>query len=600
MRRPEAHPTRALLILALSAIACGACGGGRPEPTADAPASPAGAGAEPPFVDLAAASGLDFEHFNGMSGELYLSEMMGAGAGLLDYDNDGDLDVYLVQGRMLNPRKEVSEATFPPPPGTQLRDRLYRNDLDPDAPGGPRLGFTDVTEKSGIRATGYGMGVAAGDIDNDGWVDLYLSNAGPNQMLRNRGDGSFEDVTAATSTDVRTWSASATFLDFDLDGWLDLYVVNYVDFTVANHKPCRWLTGAPDYCGPQSYRPQTDRLFRNRGDGTFEDVSGRAGILGELASGLGVIDGDWNGDGWPDLYVANDGMRNFLWFNQGDGTFREEALAAGCALNAEGRAEAGMGVVSGDFDADGDEDLLVTHLALETNTLYRNDGRGSFDDRSSAAGVGMASWAYTSFGNAWLDFDGDGWLDLLAVNGAVKIIPDLATQGDPNPIHMPNQLFRNDQGKRLEEISETAGELFELSEVSRGVATGDLDNDGDVDAVMTNNSGPARLLINQAGNRRPWLGLELVTGDRHRDALGAWVHVLREEEPQLWRRVRAGGSYLSARDPRLTIGLGDSPRVTGVEVRWPGGGWEAFEVEPGRYQTLRQGGGRPVAGGEGR
>ncbi len=438
------------------------------------------------------------------------------------------------------------------------------------------------------------MGVAAGDVDNDGWVDLYVTNVGPNQMLRNRGDGTFADVTATSGTDVPGWSASAAFLDYDRDGWLDLYVVNYVDFTVASHKPCRWLTGAPDYCGPQSYRPQNDRLFRNRGDGTFEDVSGRAGILARTASGLGVISGDWNGDGWPDLYVANDGMRNFLWVNQRDGTFEDEALAAGCALNAEGRAEAGMGVVSGDFDADGDEDLLVTHLALESNTLYRNDGRGSFDDRSSAAGVAMASWAYTGFGNAWLDYDGDGWLDLLAVNGAVKIIPDLATAGDPYPIHMPNQLFRNVGGERLEEISRAAGELFELSEVSRGVAVGDLDNDGDLDVVITNNSGPARLLVNQVGNKRPWLGLRLVARERPRDALGAWVHVLRQQGPQLWRRVRTDGSYLSAGDPRLTIGLGDAPRVSGVEVRWPGGRSEVFEVEPGRYQTLREGSGRPV------
>ncbi|HVS66786.1 MAG TPA: CRTAC1 family protein [Thermoanaerobaculia bacterium] len=574
----------------LASVISAACAPPSSEP------SPAAAVKPPPmFTEQAAASGLDFVHFNGMSGELYYSEMMGSGVALLDYDGDGDLDVYLVQGAMLGAGKSPQDALLPPSASMlPLRDRLYRNELAASVAGGSRrLRFTDVTASSGIDARGYGMGVAVGDIDNDGWSDLYVTNAGPNQMWRNNGDGTFTDVTAETGTEEPRWSASATFVDVDRDGWLDLYVVNYVDFTVEGHRLCRSLTGAPDYCGPLTYRPLRDRLFRNRGDGTFEDRSSLANVLGELGAGLGVAAGDFDDDGWPDLYVANDGMPNFLWMNRGDGTFENQAFAAGCALNREGRAEAGMGVAVGDVDGDGDEDVLVTHLALETNTLYRNQGRALFEDASIDSALGPPSWPYTGFGTALADVDNDGWLDVLAVNGGVKIAPELADRGDPHPLGMPNQLFRNLGSGRFEDSSARGGSAFSALEVSRGLATGDIDNDGDVDVVVTNNGGPARLLINEVGRERHWVGLRLVTGQGRRDALGAWVGVHRGEAPVLWRRVRTDGSYLSASDPRLLIGLGASPGVDAVEVRWPSGRREVFEVAAGRYTTLEEGAGSP-------
>jgi len=354
------------------------------------------------FVDLAAATGLEFSHFNGMSGELYFVEMNGAGAALFDYDRDNDLDLYLVQGTMLGD-KTISQATLAPLAPQPLRDRLYRNELVPSG----KLRFTDVTDESGIDARGYGMGVATGDVDNDGWTDLYVTNFGPNQLWRNNGDGTFRDITAAAGVDDDRWSVPATFIDFDRDGWLDLFVGNYVDFTVTGHQTCLTAGGAPDYCGPMAYHSEPDRLFRNLGGGAgggvrFEDHSARAGLRSMPGATLGALAGDLTGDGWPDIYVANDQMRNFMWVNvaaaDGGRGFREEALMAGTAVNEEGQPEGSMGVDAGDIDNDGDEDLFMTHISRETNTLYLNDGSGFFADSTIAAELGPASWEYTGFG----------------------------------------------------------------------------------------------------------------------------------------------------------------------------------------------------------
>ena len=582
-----------------------------PPPSEEAPATESGATTNSaatnsaattaaPFVEVAAASGLDFIHFNGMSGELYYSEMMGPGAALLDFDNDGDLDVYLVQGRMLNPDKDATEATFPPDESMlPLTDRLYRNDSENGSPS-----FTDVTEHSGIDGSGYGMGVATGDADNDGHSDLYLTRAGANRLLLGNGDGTFRDVTAAAGVGDEHWSLSATWIDFDLDGWIDLYVTNYVDFTVAGHRQCRMMSGQPDYCGPQVFEAQPDRLWRNLGgDGElrFEDVSEASGIRAEIGAGMGVVSGDFDGDGRPDLYIANDGMANFLWLNRGDGTFENQALVSGTAFNREGQPEAGMGVAAGDFDGDGDEDLLITHIALETHTLYRNDGGGAFEDVTVPSGLGSPSWPSTGFGAAWLDADNDGRLDLMAVNGGVITIPELAAAGDPHPLGMRNQLFLNagassDGDTSFEEVA--AAGPFATVAVSRGLTVGDLDNDGDADALVTNNAGAVELLLNQVGQDRHWLGLRLLgTDETPRDMLGAEATVDRPGGRDLWRRVRTGGSYLSASDPRLLFGLGDDPEIGPVTVRWPDGASERFEVEIDRYTTLRQGTGQAASDG---
>ena len=463
-------------------------------------------------------------------------------------------------------------------------------------PDGTRvLRFTDVTEAAGIRAAGYGMGVTTGDFDNDGWPDLYVTNFGSNQLWRNNADGRFSDVTAQAGVDDPRWSVSAAFLDFDRDGWLDLYVGNYVNFSFSNHIVCRSNSSAQDYCSPLAYNGLPDRLFRNRGDGRFEDVSARARIIRDFGGALGVVVGDYNGDGWLDIYVANDGVANQLWINRGDGTFANEALLAGVAVNMEGTAEASMGVDAADYDGDGDEDLFMTHLLGETNTLYVNNGQAWFEDRSLATGLAAPSKAYTSFGTGWFDYDNDGWLDLFVANGEVKTIPALAQAGDRYPLHQTNQLFRNLGNGRFQEVTAQAGAAFALSEVSRGAAFGDVDNDGDTDILLLNNNGPVRLLLNQVGAQHHWLGLRVL--DRPgRDALGAWVEVAREAGGRLWRRVRTNGSYASANDPRLLVGLGTDTRVEAVRVHWLDGRveqWQGLSID--RYTTLRRGQGEPVA-----
>ncbi len=305
---------------------------------------------------------------------------------------------------------------------------------------------------------------------------------------------------------------------------------------------------------------------------------------------------DFNGDGWPDIYVANDGMANLLWINQHDGTFRDDGLISGTAVNTAGMAEASMGVDAGDLDDDGDDDLFMTHLTGETNTLYMNDGQGWFEDRTAASGLGGPSKAMTAFGTGFLDYDNDGDLDIYVANGAVNIILSLVKASDPYPLHQPNQIFANQGDGRFVDVSADSGTLFGLSEVSRGVAFGDIDNDGDTDLVVVNNNGPARLPVNQVGNRKPWLGLRLIA-TQGRDALGAWVEIRREGASSLWRRVHVDGSYASARDPRLLVGLGNQPKVTGVTVRWPSGRRESFPAPSlGRYTELHEGQGQPEAG----
>ena len=535
------------------------------------------------FVDATADVGLDFTHFNGMSGERYMPENMGAGGALVDYDGDGDLDVYLVQGRMLGPGKKTADALFPPRHPEPLTDRLYRNELVETG----TLRFTDVS--AGLTALsstgGYGMGVAAGDYDNDGRVDLYVTAFGANRLLRNLGNGRFEDVTGRAGVGEERWSVPAVFFDFDRDGRLDLFVGNYLDFAYERHRPCTTKAGAPDYCDPDVYAGVPDRLFRNRRDGTFADVTASSGLGAAAGKALGVVAADLDGDGWIDLYVANDGVPNQLWLNRHDGTFRDEALPAGCAVNGEGLSEASMGADAADYDGDGDLDLFLTHFTGETHTLYRNEGKGIFEDVTAAAGLAAPTLDATGFGTRFVDADGDGVLDLVAVNGAVRAIEALARSGDPYPLHQPNHFFRGLGGGRF--AAADGGAVFVRSEVSRGALFGDLDDDGDVDVVVTNNSGPARVWLD-AGRDSRWLGLRLVVGEPPRDAVGATVELLR---PRRLGRVAADGSYASASDPRVVFALGrEAPPHLAVRVVWPDGSAQTWESVPvGRYTTLRQG-----------
>ncbi len=528
-----------------------------------------------------------------MSGEFYLPEIMGPGAALLDYDGDGDLDVYLIQGRMLGPGKTLADARFPPPSGQTLSNRLLRNDLAVGPDGSRHLHFTDVTASSGAAAASdYGMGVASGDFDNDGRVDLYLTNFGRNRLLRNRGDGTFEDVTAHAGVGDPGWSVSAAFLDYDHDGWLDLYVGDYVAVDLEHHKQCKSPSSAVDYCTPLLYRALTDHLYHNRGDGTFDEVSGPAGISAEAAPALGVVAADFNLDGWPDVYAADDSTPNQLWLNQHDGTFRDDAVIAGAAVNMAGVPQGSMGLAVGDFDNDGDDDLFMTHVTGETNTIYVNDGHGWFEDRSIAIGLGPPSKPFTGFGTGWLDVDNDGWLDVFVGNGEISLVRALSDRSGAFPLGQPNQLFMNRHGTGFEEVTAQAGSSFRLAEISRGTAFGDIDNDGDTDILVLNNNGPARLLLNTVGQLAPWLGLRVL--DRSgRDALGARVELRRRHGASLWRTVHTDGSYASASDPRVLFGLGEGSEVLEVRVHWPQGGAESWRNLPlGHYTTLRYGTGK--------
>ena len=580
---------RALFGILVAAAFGARCGGDPAGTAAGLPAAPPPdlreAGAGNWFSEGAAGIGLDFIHFNGMSGRYYFPEMIPAGAGLLDYDNDGDLDVFLVQSRMLGDGPSPNAGS--PPAGVRRPGgRLFRNDLRVEPDGTRSLRFTDVTERSGIAARGYGMGVAAGDVTNDGCTDLYLTNLGPNQLLRNNCDGTFTDVTESSGAEGGGWSVSAAFIDYDRDGWLDLYVGNYVQYSIETDRPCTGLAGRRDYCTPEVYAPQADRLYRNRGDGRFTDETVTALSGAAFGPALGVSAADFDADGWIDVYVANDVHQNLLWINQRDGTFRDRGLVSGAALSGDGVAEASMGVDAGDFDNDGDVDLFMTHLPTEGNNLYENDGTGFFEDVSIRTGLGPASRGHTGFGAAWLDVDNDGWLDLLAVNGAIEAIDG---RGDhPFPYDETNLLFRNLRNGRFEDVTARAGATFRRSEISRGAAFGDLDNDGDTDVVVSNNSGPARLLLNEVGNRSHWLGLKLLGSGAQRDMLGARVAVTAAGETR-WRHVRTDGSYASAHDPRVLVGLGAAAESPRVRIMWPSGRIEELrDLSIDAYTTLTE------------
>ena len=540
----------------------------------------------PLFSEVASQVGLDFKHFNGAGGNFYIPEIVGSGAALLDYDGDGDLDVYLVQGAMLEPGKSPSESWFAPSPGWRPGHRLYRNELIPSG----NLKFREVTAETGVGSVSYGMGVAVGDYDNDGDLDLYLTNYGPNLLYRNNGDATFTPMKGMGAEDSR-WTTSAAFLDYDRDGDLDLFVTNYGNFTVRGNNPCYNKMGLRDYCDPSSYRPIPDRLFRNERGRRFVDVTEDAGLGAAFGTGLGVICADFNADGWTDIYVANDRTPNQLWLNRGNGGFEEAGLFSGTAFNVDGQAEASMGVTAADFNNDGSEDLFMTHLTEETHTLYLNDGAGGFSDQTSRFGLTRVE-NYTGFGTQWFDYDNDGHLDLFMANGAVRMTR-LAEPAD-YAYDQINQLFHNDGDGNYRETTAEAGAALQLSEVSRGAAFGDIDNDGDVDILVTNNNGPVRLLLNGTGSRHHWLQVQLEGVQSNRYGVGARVGVRRQGKSTLWRRAHTDGSYLNANDHRVHFGLGGDQEVEAVIVHWPGGVSETWEgVEADRLVTLQEGSGKP-------
>lgn len=530
--------------------------------------------------ELARRIGLDFVHQNGAEGRYYYIEIMGVGGALFDFDNDGDLDLYAIQGGPIDPRGESGG-----------KDRLFLNrGIDPATD----LPYFEPADEDVGTASGYGMGVATGDFDGDGWTDLYVTQIGANVLLRNVQGRRFENVTARAGVGGDELSSSATFVDLDRDGLQDLYVVSYLRYTLARDKKCSDLMDLPEYCGPQSYDPERDRLYRNLGQGRFVEVE--AGI-DQSGPGLGVVAGDFDGNGYSDLYVANDQASNFMWLNQGpdeDGgfvSFRDEAMFRGSAVDARGKVEASMGVDAGDVDGDGDEDLFTTHLIGETNTLYLNQGDGHFEDGSLRYSFGRAGLPWTGFGCALEDLDLDGRLDLYVANGAVRANSGRRAAGEPWPYQEPDLIFLSSpSGDFVDATDRVSGLQPDLT--GRGVAIGDIDNDGDADWVVFQTGGPLRLFLNTTlgGPSGPdWLGLDLRL-PQGSPALGTQARLRFDDGRVLLRTVRSGRSYMSAADPRLRFGLGGGPRPTAIDLIWPDGTAESRPVpRPGQYHrwTMR-------------
>ena len=520
------------------------------------------------LVDTARQVGINLENVSGGKKKDYIVEFNGNGGAFFDYDNDGDMDVLIVNGSTLERLKE----------GGDVMAALYRNDGT----------FIDVTVESGLTTRGWGMGVCVADYNNDGNEDVYITAFGPNVLYRNNGDGTFADVTAQAGIGDLRWSTNCAFGDYDRDGDVDLYVANYLTFdeTKVQRRGCK-RKGMVVPCGPLGLPGEPDALYRNNGDGTFADVTERAAIKDPGHYGFGVIFGDLDNDGWADIYVANDSVPNDLYLNNGDGTFSEVGLRHGAALNDAGRPQAGMGVDFGDFNNDGYFDIFVTNFSNDTNTLYQNDESGVLTDVTIPAGLGESSYPYLGWGTGFVDLDNDGLLDIFIANG--HVYPDVDDAKIGTTFLQSNQVYRYLGKGRYREVTKEVGGGVLIEKSSRGAAFGDYDNDGDVDVLVINLDDRPTLLRNDTQNSHHWLTLRLVGVKSNRSAIGARIEVTEGGRRQI-AEVRSGGSYLSHNDSRVHFGMGAATEVERLEVRWPSGLIETFrDVQVDRILVVIEG-----------
>jgi enediyne biosynthesis protein E4 len=523
-----------------------------------------GSAALPIFTDVTDQSGIRFKHETSRTSQKYLPESMGAGVAMFDYDNDGRLDLFFVNGaRFQDP---MPPGASPDKSDPRFWNRLYHNNGDGT--------FTDVTEAAGVRGHSYGMGVAAADYDNDGNVDLLVTNLGGNILYHNNGDGTFTDVTARAGVAGSGWCTGACFVDYDRDGKLDLIVTRYVEWEFAANIYCgAHQPGYRAYCHPDQFKAISYLVYHNNGNGTFTDISKKCGIAGSPGKGLGIAINDFDRDGWPDVFVANDSVAEQLFRNNHDGTFSEVALAAGLAYDQNGHVFAGMGADFADYNNDGWPDVFVNALANQKYALFRND-RGQFEDIADPVGLGAVTMAHSGWGAKWIDYDNDGWLDLFVVQGHVMDNIELT---EPSIRYLEPPLLLKNSDNKFRNVSGQSGPIFQTPMAARGAAFGDLDNNGFIDVAINCNDGHAIILRNQGGNGNHWLLVHLIGSAGNRDGIGAKLRLVTDDGREQHAFASTAGSYLSASDKRVHFGLGSSKKIRLLEITWPSGTVQSLE-----------------------
>jgi len=534
------------------------------------------------FQDVAEKAGLKFEIVSGdKETKKYIIETTGTGVAIFDYDNDGWPDIFIVNGTTLDGK----------PDGASPTSHLFHNNHDGT--------FTDVTERAGLRSSGWGQGVCAGDYDNDGFEDLYVTYYGKNRLYHNLGNSTFKEVAedAGVAGSGKDWGTGCAFVDYDRDGLLDIVAANYVDFDLANTPApgqgvsCIWK-GVPVMCGPRGLKSAPNLLYHNLGRGKFEDVSKKAGLdktSGHYAFSVSTL--DFDNDGWPDIYIACDSTPSILYRNNHDGTFTDVAVVAGAAFNEDGREQAGMGSTVGDFDGDGKLDIFKTNFSDDSSTLYRNNGDGTFTDATYSSGLGLHT-QYLGWGTMFLDFDNDGWPDLLLVNG--HVYPEVDKYKLGSDYQEPRILYRNSGKGTFEDVSNAAGPAIVRKASGRGLAIGDLWNNGKISAVITNMGEAPSLLVNQMSYPNQWIGIKTVGTKSNRDGIGARI-TLKAGGRIFVDEVRSGSSYNSSSDMRVHFGLGKATKIDSLEVRWPSGLVESFDAKVGAINTVKEGSGKAAA-----